>query len=130
MDSREIVELRGWICDGEDMTPDDDKRPVRATHDLAKALKVDVGGDALSIIHELRDLMRSVVDAGTSMDTGGGFGSADLNVTIAGIEYHIGVTPVSTIAKRNQAFSAVWEKATEAERDLIRRSRGWTADPQ
>lgn len=41
------------------------------------------------IAHELRTMLKSIVDAGTSIDSGCGDGIADLHPVIGGVEYHI-----------------------------------------
>ena len=44
--------------------------------------------DAASIRDEIRGYLRSAVaDAGSSLDSGGGFGEADVYVTVDGKEY-------------------------------------------
>ena len=43
----------------------------------------------LGLVHELRQMLFSVADEGTGIDSGGGDGSADLWVTIQGVEYFI-----------------------------------------
>lgn len=47
--------------------------------------------DAASLRDEIRELLSTVRDHGTSADTGGGMGSADLWVTVQGVEYYINV---------------------------------------
>jgi hypothetical protein len=64
-----------------------DKR-VRIVHDLVPR---DWVRGPLSLAHELREFLKSVVDEGTNIDSGGGDGVADLWPTIGGREYHIRV---------------------------------------
>lgn len=66
-----------------------DKR-VRMVHDIAPP-NWDMG--PLSVAHELRQLLKPVVDEGTNIDSGGGDGCADLWPIIGGIEYHIAIKP-------------------------------------
>jgi hypothetical protein len=70
------------------MGDDGDKR-VRMIHDLIP-LNWDKG--PLNLAHELRQMLKSIVDAQTSIDSGGGDGIADLHPTIGGVEYHIQIT--------------------------------------
>lgn len=49
--------------------------------------------DAAQVRDLIREMMRSQVDEGTSMDGGGGFGSADLWLTIGGREFFVNVKP-------------------------------------
>jgi hypothetical protein len=61
-------------------------RRVRKLHDYIPA---EWNRNPLSLAHELREFLKSVVDAGTSIDSGGGDGCADLWPIIGGVEYHI-----------------------------------------
>lgn len=65
-----------------------DKR-VQQVHDLIPP-EWDKG--PLSLAHELRTMLKSVVDAGTNIDSGGGDGIADLWPTVSGVEYHIAIS--------------------------------------
>ncbi len=47
--------------------------------------------DASTVAHEIAALLRSIKDEGTEIDTGAGMGSADLWITIAGVEWFITV---------------------------------------
>ncbi len=67
---------------------EDDKR-VRIVHDLIPS-SWDKG--PLILAHELRQMLKSIVDVGTGIDSGGGDGLADLHPVIGGIEYHIQIT--------------------------------------
>ena len=72
------------------MTMDeDDDRQVRKLYDYIPS---DWNKNPLSLAHELREFLKSVVDAGTSIDSGGGDGCADLWPIIDGVEYHIAIT--------------------------------------
>lgn len=63
-------------------------KQVRIVHDIFPS-----GWDAgpLSLAHEIRQLLKSVADEGTGIDSGGGDGCADLWVTIGGVEYHLAI---------------------------------------
>ena len=67
---------------------DGDKR-VKTVHDL---IPPDWDKGPISLAHELREFLKSVVDEGTNIDSGGGDGVADLWPKIGGIEYHIAIT--------------------------------------
>ena len=45
-----------------------------------------------SFMLELRELLRSVKDEGSAIDSGGGDGTGDMWVTVGGVEYYIRVT--------------------------------------
>lgn len=59
------------------------------------ASKLNYPHDAASVRNLIREMMQSQVDHGTSMDGGGGFGSADLWMTIGGREFIVTVKPTS-----------------------------------
>lgn len=61
---------------------------VKIVHELVPA---DWDKGPLSLAHEIRNLLKSVVDDGTSIDSGGGDGVADLWPIIGGVEYHIAI---------------------------------------
>lgn len=65
-----------------------DKR-VRIIHDL---IPIDWDKSAISLAHGLRQMLKIVVDEGTSIDSGGGDGIADLWPIIGGVEYHIQIS--------------------------------------
>ncbi len=69
---------------------EDDQKRAAAMFDIAPA-----GWDksALSIVHEIREMIRPITDRGSSMDTGGGDGSGDLWFTVSGVEYIMEVRP-------------------------------------
>ena len=67
----------------------DGDRRVRKLHDYIPS---DWNKNPLSLAHELREFLKSVVDAGTSIDIGGGDGCAHLWPIIDGVEYHIAIT--------------------------------------
>lgn len=54
---------------------------------------MDAPQDALQIRDLIRDMLASQADHESSMDTGGGFGEADLWMSFGGTEYHITVRP-------------------------------------
>ena len=66
---------------------DGDKR-VKMVHDL---IPDDWDRGPLGLAHELREFLKSIVDEGTNIDSGGGDGIADLWPKIGGIEYHIAI---------------------------------------
>lgn len=61
-------------------------------------MQVNVSGinypkDAAQVRDLIREMLRSQVDQGSSMDTGGGFGGADLWASFGGTEFIICVKP-------------------------------------
>lgn len=73
-------------------------KQVRIVHELIPP-NWDKG--PLSLAHEIRTLLKPVVDEGTSIDSGGGDGVADLWATVDGVEYYIAIkraniAPLST----------------------------------
>ena len=73
-----------------------DKR-VQIVHDI---FPPDWDGAPMSLAHELRNLLKPIVDEGTGIDSGAGNGMADLWATVGGIEYFI------TIRRSNKALSS------------------------
>jgi hypothetical protein len=71
------------------MADDGDKR-VRMVEDLVPA---HWDRKPLGLAHELRNMLKSVADEGTAIDSGGGDGCADLWVTVQGVEYWIAIKP-------------------------------------
>ena len=67
---------------------DQGDKQVKIVHDLIPE-SWDKG--PLSLAHEIRNFLKSVVDENTGIDSGGGDGMADLHATIDGIEYHIAI---------------------------------------
>lgn len=65
-------------------------KQVRIIHDLIPS---DWDKRPISLAHELRNLLKSIADEGTNIDSGGGDGMADLWVTIDGVEYYIAIKP-------------------------------------
>lgn len=55
--------------------------------------------DASTVAGELRELLATMKDEGTHIDSGGGDGVADLWVTIGGIEYAITVKKSRVVAR-------------------------------
>lgn len=53
----------------------------------------DCPKDALSVRDEIAAAMKPHVNHGSAMDTGGGFGSADLWLQIGDCEYYVTVKP-------------------------------------
>jgi hypothetical protein len=51
---------------------------------------------------ELRTFLKTLVDEGTNIDSGGGNGLADLHPIIGGIEYHIQITTTGPRSTRNK----------------------------
>jgi len=62
-----------------------DKR-VRMVHELVPS---DWDARPLVLAHELRELLKNVVDEGTAIDSGCGDGIADLWPIVGGVEFHI-----------------------------------------
>lgn len=56
-------------------------------------------GDAAQVRNLIREMLRSQVDEGSSMDGGGGFGAADLWATFGGQEFIITVKPTKNSTK-------------------------------
>ena len=67
-------------------TNDEGDKRVKIVHNIIPA-DWDVG--PISLAHELRQMLKAIVDEGTSIDSGGGDGLADLHPVISGVEYHI-----------------------------------------
>lgn len=65
-----------------------DKR-VKIIHDIVPAAW---DKRPLSLAHEIREFLKSVVDEGTNIDSGGGDGFADLHPIIGGVEYWIQIS--------------------------------------
>jgi len=68
------------------MAEDEGDKRVKIVHDIIPA---DWNTGAISLAHELRQMLKGVVDADTNIDSGGGDGVADLWPIIGGVEYHI-----------------------------------------
>lgn len=60
---------------------------------MAEVKGLDYPQGARGVVDLIRDMLRTQVDHGTPMDTGGGFGQADLWLTVDGVEYCISVKP-------------------------------------
>lgn len=58
---------------------------------MHSAIPADWDDKPMSLAHEIADLLKPVRDAGTSADSGGGNGMADLWVTVGGIEFFISI---------------------------------------
>lgn len=56
---------------------------------------LDYPEDACQVRNLIREMMRSQVDEGSSMDGGGGFGCADLWMTIGGHKFIVTVKPIT-----------------------------------
>ncbi len=52
--------------------------------------------NAYSLARELKEMLNSIKDEGTAIDSGGGAGGADLWVKVQGVEYAITIRPPST----------------------------------
>lgn len=61
-------------------------KQVKIIHDL---IPIEWDKGPLSLAHELRELLKPIVDENTGIDSGGGDGIADLHPIIDGTEYHI-----------------------------------------
>lgn len=64
---------------------------------------LDYPGDAAMVRDMIKEQMRSQVDFESAMDTGGGMGSADLWLSIDGVEYFISVRPATPTPARQKA---------------------------
>ena len=65
--------------------------------------RLDYPLDAASLRDEISELLNSVRDNGTSSDTGGGMGQADLWVTVQGVEYFVTVRKSNNQLRREGA---------------------------
>lgn len=70
------------------MAHEDSDRRVRLVHELVPA-SWEKG--PLLLAHEIREFLKSVVDHGSNIDSGGGDGVADLWAKVGGVEYHISI---------------------------------------
>lgn len=75
------------------MTDDEGDKRVRIVHDMVPP-NWDQG--PLNLAHELRQMLKSIIDAGTNIDSGGGDGVADLHPIIGGVEYWIQISTQKT----------------------------------
>lgn len=64
---------------------------------VSKSASFDYPEEAASVRDLLRTLLMPEVDAGSSMDGGGGNGSADLWVKLGGREYFISVSSIDGV---------------------------------
>jgi hypothetical protein len=71
------------------MADDEGDKRVKIVHDLIPA---DWNKGPISLAHELRQMLKGIVDEGTGIDSGGGDGIADLWPVIGGVEYHIQIS--------------------------------------
>ncbi len=80
------------------MAEDEGDKRARMVHGL-----IPSGWDKgpISLAHELRQMLKSIVDAGTNIDSGGGDGIADLHPVIGGIEYHIQIKTSRIVEPRS-----------------------------
>ena len=62
--------------------------------------KLNYPGNAAQVRDLIADQMRTQVDFGSAMDTGGGMGSADLWLMIDGTEYLVNVKPCGPSASK------------------------------
>lgn len=56
----------------------------------------------ISLIHELRERLETIVDADTSIDSGGGDGFADMSLEIGGRRYLLMVERLDLIGGNNR----------------------------
>ena len=66
----------------------------------------------IDLAHKLRDLLKPVTDEGTSIDSGAGAGSADLWVTVGGVEYFLTIRRSNNQLRRDAAAGAEDRKET------------------
>ncbi len=71
------------------MSEDAGDKRVRIVHDM---IPPEWDRGPISLAHELRTMLKPIVDEGTNIDSGGGDGIADLHPIISGVEYHIRIT--------------------------------------
>lgn len=57
---------------------------------------VNVSPDAMTIREELRAFLNTIIDEGTHIDSGGGFGQADLWPKIGGKEFLVSIKDLGT----------------------------------
>lgn len=101
-------------------------KQVRIVHDLVPA---DWDNGPLSLAHELRNMLKSVVDQGTGIDSGGGDGCADVWATISGVEYRIAITRSNAQVqqdepRRRSLYQALLEFIGRVGIGAFRRQRG------
>lgn len=68
---------------------------ARVTTDLVRELMPKQEFTAYSLAMELRQMLNAIKDEGTNIDSGAGFGGADLWVKVQGVEYSIHVEPTA-----------------------------------
>lgn len=79
------------------MSSNDESKKVFA--DLVRCVENPPPDDAMALGHMMRDWLEAVVvNAGTSVDTGGGFGCYDLWAKVGGSEYFITITKSRDLA--------------------------------
>lgn len=61
---------------------------------------IDYPKDAAQVRDLIREMLTTQVDHGSGMDTGGGFGTADLWVKFGGKEYFVSVKSTSEAADK------------------------------
>lgn len=74
----------------------EDDRRVRQVQDLIPDAW-DKG--PISLAHELLAMLKSIVDDGTHIDSGGGDGVADLWPIVGGVEYYVSIKTKLTMPK-------------------------------
>jgi hypothetical protein len=83
--------------------------------------KLDYPGDAAQVRDLIREYLKPQVDHGSSMDGGGGLGSADLWLTLGGVEY---IVTVKRPTRSNISFPSISdeevERALEEQRRLLK----------
>jgi hypothetical protein len=57
---------------------------------------------AATLASEIRDFLKNIKDEGTNIDSGGGDGSADLWVTVGGVEYFINIAKSGNQLEKEQ----------------------------
>jgi len=67
-----------------------DESDKRATQ-VANMIPDDWDGKPLGLAHEIREYLKTVVDEGTEIDSGGSDGTGDLWATVGGVEYIINI---------------------------------------
>ena len=82
---------------------------IKAVHELMPA-DWDKGPASLAL--ELSTLLNPVADEGTFIDSGAGAGSADLWVTVGGVEYFLTIRRSNNQLRRDAAAGAEDRKET------------------
>lgn len=86
---RRQIEAMDKFAGGRDAAPTNGAASDKRHTQVVEILPVEWDQRPMSLAGEVRKFLASIKDAGTSIDSGGGDGSADLWVTVDGVEYFI-----------------------------------------